>query len=140
FIELCRRDAKPLALLFIDLDGFKRVNDENGHECGDRLLCEVAARLQASIRGSDVAARLGGDEFGMLLFNADPRAAASVAAKLVDTLSQPYEVNARRIEISASIGIAACPDAGQTAEELLRSADRAMYRVKLAGKRGHAVA
>ena len=140
FIELCRRDAKPLALLFIDLDGFKRVNDENGHEYGDRLLCEVAARLQASIRGSDVAARLGGDEFGMLLFNADAHAAASVAAKLVDALSQPYEVNARRIEISASIGIAGCPEAGTSGEALLRSADRAMYKVKLGGKRGHAVA
>lgn len=140
FIELCRRDGQPLALLFIDLDGFKRVNDDYGHECGDRLLCEVAARLQASIRGSDVAARLGGDEFAMLLFNADAQAAASVAAKLVDTLSEPYEVGGRRLEVSASIGIAACPEAGTSAEELLRSADRAMYGVKLAGKRGHAVA
>jgi diguanylate cyclase (GGDEF)-like protein len=139
FIELCRRDGQPLALLFIDLDGFKRVNDEHGHEVGDRLLCAVAARLHASIRGSDVAARLGGDEFGMLLFDADAQAAARVAAKLVDTLSEPYELKQHRVEISASIGIAVFPEAGETAEELLRRADRAMYKVKVGGKRGHAL-
>jgi diguanylate cyclase (GGDEF)-like protein len=139
FLELCRRERQPVALLFIDLDGFKRVNDAHGHELGDRLLCAVAARLSASIRGSDIAARLGGDEFGMLLFNADGQSAARVAAKLVDALSEPYQINQHRIEISASIGIAVCPEGGASAEELLRSADRAMYKVKLGGKRGHAL-
>ncbi len=75
----------------------------------------------------------------MLLFNADGQSAARVAAKLVDALSEPYEINQRRIEISASIGIAICPDGGASAEELLHSADRAMYKVKLGGKRGHAL-
>ena len=139
FIELCRRERSPLALLFIDLDRFKRVNDERGHEVGDRLLCAVAARLRAAIRGSDVAARLGGDEFGMLLVHADEQAAARVATKLVDALSQPYDLSSERVEISASIGIAVCPDGGRTAEELLRHADQAMYKVKLGGKRGHAL-
>ena len=139
-LELCKRERTQLSVLFIDLDSFKRVNDEHGHDVGDRLLIAVATRLRGAVRGSDVAARLGGDEFAVLLVNASVTVAADVAAKLVDSLSEPYQLNPPTIEISASIGVAGFPESGASAEELLKRADEAMYKVKLGGKRGHAVA
>jgi diguanylate cyclase (GGDEF)-like protein len=139
-LELCKRNGTRLAVLFIDLDGFKRVNDLHGHEAGDRLLCAVAARLDGAVRGSDVAARLGGDEFAVLLVDASSALAAGVAAKLVDALAAPYDVPPRALEISASIGVAGYPESGLTVEAVLKRADEAMYEAKLAGKRGHAVA
>jgi diguanylate cyclase (GGDEF)-like protein len=138
-IELCRREGSQLSVLFIDLDGFKRVNDRYGHEMGDRLLRAVAARLHNAIRGSDIAARLGGDEFAVLLMHAGARLAAGVAEKLVDSLSAPYELGAETLQVSASIGVAAFPEPAGSAEQLLRRADEAMYRAKLAGKQRHAV-
>jgi diguanylate cyclase (GGDEF)-like protein len=139
YVELCQRDGKALSVLFIDLDGFKRINDQFGHETGDQLLCAVAVRLKNAVRGSDVAARLGGDEFGMLLMDAQAGPATAIAAKLVDSLSAPYDVQSRRLEVSASIGVAAYPQAGVTADDLIKGADEAMYKVKLAGRRGYAV-
>jgi diguanylate cyclase (GGDEF)-like protein len=139
-LELCKREHSQLSVLFIDLDGFKRVNDQYGHDAGDRLLIAVATRLRGAVRGSDVAARLGGDEFAVLLVNAAVTVAADVAAKLVDSLSEPYQLADRTIEISASIGVAGFPESGASAEALLKRADEAMYKVKLGGKRGHAVA
>ena len=144
-LALCRRENTKLALLFVDLDGFKRVNDENGHEAGDRLLCAVAERLTRAVRGSDVVARLGGDEFAVLLVRAGRETAAEVAAKLVDSLSAPYTLERGMappliLEISASIGVAGFPESGASADELLKRADEAMYKVKFAGKRGHALA
>jgi len=139
-LELCKRERSQLSVLFIDLDHFKRVNDEHGHDVGDRLLIAVATRLRGAVRGSDVAARLGGDEFAVLLVNAPVTVAADVASKLVDSLSEPYQLQPRSIEISASIGVAGYPESGTTAEELLKRADQAMYKVKVDGKRGHAIA
>jgi diguanylate cyclase (GGDEF)-like protein len=139
-LELCKRERTQLSVLFIDLDGFKHVNDQHGHDAGDRLLIAVATRLRGAVRGSDVAARLGGDEFAVLLVNAAVTVAAEVAAKLVDSLSEPYQLAPQKIEISASIGVAGYPESGSSAEELLKRADEAMYKVKLGGKRGHAVA
>ena len=139
-VALCRREGTKLALLFVDLDGFKRVNDQHGHEAGDRLLCAVADRLKSAVRGSDVVARLGGDEFAVLLVRTGLETAAEVAAKLVDSLSAPYSIPPHTLEISASIGVAGYPDSGADAEQLLKRADEAMYKVKFAGKRGHAVA
>jgi diguanylate cyclase (GGDEF)-like protein len=143
-IERCKREKTRLAVMFIDLDNFKRVNDEHGHDAGDRLLVAVATRLRSAVRGSDVAARIGGDEFAVLLVNAAAPMAAEVAAKLVDTLSEPYGwdagMAALRVEISASIGVAGYPESGTVAEQLLKRADEAMYKVKLGGKRGHALA
>ena len=138
-IELCKRERTQSSILFIDLDGFKRVNDQHGHAAGDQLLCAVAARLRNAVRGSDVAARLGGDEFALLLVHAGVEMSAGIAAKLVDSLSAPYELGAHSAEISASIGIAGFPESGSTAQEILQRADEAMYRAKLAGKHGHAV-
>ena len=139
-VEICKRAGGKLAVLFVDIDGFKRVNDLHGHEAGDRLLCAIAERLQAAVRGSDIAARLGGDEFAVLLVDADAAAGGAVAAKLVDALAAPYPLGALALSVSASIGVAVFPEGGTSADELLRRADEAMYRAKLAGKRRHAVA
>jgi diguanylate cyclase (GGDEF)-like protein len=138
-VELCKRERTQSSMLFIDLDGFKRVNDQHGHATGDQLLRAVAARLSSAVRGSDVAARLGGDEFALLLVHTGVALAAGIAAKLVDSLSAPYELGTHTVGVSASIGVAGFPDSGSTAEEILKRADEAMYRAKLAGKHGHAV-
>ncbi len=126
------REIGPLALLAIDLDNFKPVNDEQGHACGDQLLKTVATRIQQSIRANDVAARTGGDEFLVLLAHADEAVAVELGRRLLAALRQPYE--GVRAEVSASIGIAVYPHAGQTLTRLLESADRALYEAKRAGR------
>jgi len=137
-VELCKRTGGRLSVLFIDLDGFKQVNDLHGHETGDALLCEVAARLKGALRASDLAARVGGDEFAVLLEGADHGAAAAIAAKLDEVLAAPHAIGGRSLAVPASIGAASCPDSGGSAEELMRLADAAMYRTKMAGKRRRA--
>jgi diguanylate cyclase (GGDEF)-like protein len=134
-IALCRRTGSPLAVLYIDLDGFKIVNDHHGHAVGDELLRAVAARLKSGLRSSDVAARLGGDEFAALLFETSAQAAGAVASKLIDSISQPYQLGAHEVTLSASIGVAGYPESGTNCEQLLQRADEAMYRAKVAGKR-----
>jgi diguanylate cyclase (GGDEF)-like protein len=133
-VELCKRRGAPVSILFIDLDGFKQVNDAFGHDTGDRLLCDAAARLKGSLRASDLASRVGGDEFAVLLTGAGSEDAGGTAAKLAEVLSAPYEIERRSVKISASIGVAGCPESGGSAEELMRRADEAMYRVKSDGK------
>jgi len=128
--ELCKRTQAPFSILFIDLDGFKSVNDAYGHDVGDELLRAVAARLKSTLRASDLAARVGGDEFAVLLEGAGGEAATAAAAKLAEVLSAPYEAGAGSLKISASIGVASRPESGTSAEELLRNADDAMYRMK----------
>lgn len=139
-LDMSKRDGSELSLLFIDLDGFKNVNDQHGHDIGDRLLCEVANRLRSTLRASDTAARFGGDEFAALLPRTDAGAAAQVASKLVDNISAPYKIGNAFLEISASIGISNFPRSARDIEELLKRADDAMYRVKSGGKRGYAMA
>ena len=139
-IAFCRRQKGSLAVLFADLDGFKEVNDRQGHATGDEVLRTVAGRLAASIRESDVAARLGGDEFAVLLAGADWEAAANIAAKLAEALQRPYAVRAGYAKLSASIGVAVFPDLGGSGEELLKLADQAMYQAKQSGGRGYALA
>jgi len=134
-LAICSRTEAPLAVLYVDLDGFKAVNDTYGHATGDELLRAVAARLKNGIRSSDLAARLGGDEFAIVLVNAGMTAAATVAGKLEDSISMPYPIGPLTIEISASIGIAAYPDSGTSSEALLHSADRTMYKAKSGRKR-----
>jgi diguanylate cyclase (GGDEF)-like protein len=129
-----------LAIVYIDLDGFKHVNDFHGHAAGDEVLCAVATRLKNSIRESDLAARLGGDEFALILLHAGLEAAHVVAAKLIDSLSASYSVGPLTLAMSASIGIAAYPESGTTSGALSRCADQAMYKAKAAGKRRYAVA
>jgi diguanylate cyclase (GGDEF)-like protein len=139
-LAICRRTNEDLAIVYIDLDGFKPVNDRHGHAAGDEVLCMVAARLKSSIRESDLAARLGGDEFGLILVNTGLEAAQVLAHTLMDSLSLPYSIGSLKLEISASIGIACYPESGTAREALSLRADEAMYKAKAAGKRRYAVA
>ena len=125
------------SLMFIDLDGFKPVNDAFGHHLGDRLLREVALRLREQLRSQDTLARIGGDEFVLLVRLTEPDDAPQVAARQVSLLSKPFRVDEHDLQISASVGIALFPGNGLTAEELLMNADAAMYHAKGAGKNGY---
>lgn len=139
-LTLCHRSKSYLSVLYIDLDGFKIINDRHGHAAGDRILRTVAERLKAGIRESDVAARLGGDEFAVLLVNAAMEEAVAVASKLIDSLSVSYVLDELTVDISASIGVAEFPSSGTTSTALLHCADGAMYEAKALGKRRVAVA
>ncbi len=139
-LAACQRERTGLAVLYVDLDGFKSVNDRYGHAVGDDLLCAVASRLKNAIRGSDLVARLGGDEFIVLLIGVEPNGAQAVAHNLVDIISRPFALGALTLQISASIGVAAYPSAGDSIPLLLSRADAAMYKAKKAGKQQTAVA
>ncbi|MBM9887950.1 MULTISPECIES: sensor domain-containing diguanylate cyclase [Deefgea] len=135
----CQQSARSgdgFALLFLDLDHFKEVNDLYGHEAGDLLLSEVARRLQALVRASDTVARLGGDEFVLLLRGVSPGVESEqIGCSILQSIAQPYQLSsALRVEISASIGFAYYPQDGLDEVGLLRHADRAMYRAKNAGR------
>ena len=119
----------------MDLDGFKQVNDVHGHDAGDALLVEVATRLRAHLRGSDMVARLGGDEFLVVLEEMhDPAPAEIVARKLLGEMVRPFGAAGREQRLSASIGISVFPDDAADAAALMKNADTAMYRAKEAGK------
>lgn len=129
--------GSPFALLFLDLDRFKIINDSLGHQVGDRLLIAVAQRLRLSVRPSDLVARLGGDEFAILAESVEgPRGAEELAARIHRMLAQPFVLAENQIFASVSIGIVANAHRGGVAEELLRNADIAMYRSKRAGRAG----
>ncbi|MES2682480.1 MAG: diguanylate cyclase [Pseudomonadota bacterium] len=132
---LAQRHSRSMAVCFVDLDGFKHVNDLHGHATGDRLLKAVAATLQDTVRGGDTIARVGGDEFAVLLTQPrDADEAARVAQRMVQRVAALTKIDGQAIEIGASIGIALHPQHGVDCEQLLASADRAMYRAKGAGK------
>lgn len=128
------RTGLPLCLLYIDLDGFKDVNDRLGHPAGDQLLQQVAARISCCVRETDTVARPGGDEFTVILTDVtDPAHIDTIAAKIIGELGRPFTLAAGDVNISASIGIALCPKNGQTPDELVQNADDAMYASKNAG-------
>lgn len=130
-----KRDARRLAVIFIDMDNFKPINDTLGHAVGDRLLQQIASRLRTSLRESDTVARIGGDEFVVLLRNVtDGPDAQAVADKLREVLIQPFVVDSHTLVVGASIGVALYPDHGSEALELFRHADEAMYRAKRDGR------
>jgi diguanylate cyclase (GGDEF)-like protein/PAS domain S-box-containing protein len=134
-INLARRNEAMVAVMLIDLDGFKAVNDRFGHLMGDYVLRTVAKRLRDCVRESDTIARLGGDEFVVLLSGQrSPEDSSVVAEKILGALTDPVAAGGRRFEIGASIGISVFPRDGASAEQLLKHADTAMYRVKEAGK------
>ena len=134
-VALFQRRRSRLALMFIDLDGFKPVNDRHGHEAGDQLLQQVAARLGECFRKADMVARYGGDEFVVLLPDVrDTEAATTLADKVIARLAQPYRINDRAVSIGASIGIAFLPDDAEDMESLIAQADAAMYDAKRAGR------
>ncbi|MDZ3991555.1 putative signaling protein [Pseudomonas sp. Teo4] len=125
------------ALMFIDLDGFKPVNDAFGHHVGDQLLKEVATRLRGHLHSQDTLARIGGDEFVLLVELQEPDDAMGVAVKQVNLMSRPFRVAEHDLQLSASLGIVLYPGNGQDQHELLRNADAAMYHAKSAGKNGY---
>ena len=128
------RQGASAALVFIDLDHFKAVNDQWGHAAGDELLAAVADRIRAAIRRGDTAARLGGDEFAVFLEGADALAAETVAWKVLRSLERPFVIAGRIQQITASIGIAVYPDDGVDLTALLHRADAAMYAAKAGGR------
>lgn len=132
-----KRHGDHLAVLFLDLDQFKVVNDTLGHAAGDRLLIEIAGRLQRSVRESDTVARVGGDEFTFLLPGIDrAEDAARTAQKILEAISRPLEIDGHLLYVTTSIGISLYPADGEEAEALLSSADIAMYRAKDLGRNG----
>ncbi len=134
-LSLSQRALRPLAVLFVDLDDFKTINDSLGHGDGDAILREVAERLRGGLRGGDTLARMGGDEFAVLV--EDPPAATaptSVAERLAETLVPPFTIGGKELFVRASIGISVLMTRDQTADELLRNADVAMYMAKRKGK------
>ena len=136
-IARCHRPGRRFAVMFLDLDRFKVINDSLGHESGDALLKVIAARLRASLRTSDVVARFGGDEFVLLVEDVNDRAAVEVVTRnLLAAVLQPVQIAGQEWRITASIGIALCPDDSQEAETLLKHADLAMYHAKEQGKNG----
>ncbi len=134
-VQTAKRYQKQFAVLFIDLDGFKEINDRMGHEAGDRLLKEIAARLKNNLRAADVAARMGGDEFVLLMEEVtDSASVATVARKINDGIAQPFIIHGLEQRITASIGISLYPNDGQDGQTLLTRADQAMYAAKAKGK------
>jgi diguanylate cyclase (GGDEF)-like protein/PAS domain S-box-containing protein len=134
-----RRSGAAFALLLLDLDGFKEINDAFGHHVGDELLRHVAMRLNGALRESDTVARLGGDEFAVLLPGTDSAGASATARKVLQGLERPFDVGGRQLNVAGSIGIAAHPDHGMTSATLLQHADVAMYDAKrrAVGGRGY---
>ena len=139
-LSQARRIKCTVALMFIDLDGFKVVNDMFGHAMGDHVLQEVGRRLQAVTRESDTAARMGGDEFTVILYNIqDSEKASDVAQKIIEAINQPIEFEGKSCNVGASIGIALYPSCAEAINDLVKAADSAMYHAKAGGKNDYYV-
>ncbi len=135
-IRVAKRDSRQFALLFLDLDKFKRANDTLGHSAGDELLQAVAARIQHQVRESDTVARIGGDEFTVILRNITRRENAEIVArKIIAALAMPFQLGSQKqsVDIGTSIGIAVYPADAQDADALVKAADAAMYSAKQTG-------
>jgi len=134
-LSSARRHRNTIGVLYLDLDGFKDINNTFGHATGDALLKEVAKRLLASVREEDTVARAGGDEFIIALSQVtDAAHAASVASKAIEAVSRPYEIDGKTVRVTASAGIALYPLHGDDADALMKRADAALYAAKKAGK------
>jgi two-component system, cell cycle response regulator len=134
-IAHARRNKSAMAVVYLDLDGFKQVNDTLGHGAGDTLLKMVAGRLEATVRQEDTVARLGGDEFMIALWHiSGTDEATMVVLKVIEAVSQPYCIEGNTVSITASAGVASYPTHGEDADTLMKSADQALYEAKRAGK------
>ena len=139
-LQLADRSLRNVAVLYLDLDRFKTVNDTRGHTVGDKLLAEVSVRLRASVRDIDTVARMGGDEFAIIQPLIEQATAASqLAIRLVEVVSAPYLIDGHLCTIGVSVGIALYPENARTADELLRNADTALYRAKKDGRGTHRI-
>lgn len=139
-MAFAQRHGKKVALIYLDLDHFKHINDSLGHEVGDKLLQSVAKRLQACVRHSDTVSRHGGDEFVVLLPEVDDvQGAVLIAEKLIETVAKPHLIGKHRLHVTLSIGISLYPEAGKDAEELIKNADIAMYNAKKSGRNKYQV-
>ncbi|WP_051229176.1 putative bifunctional diguanylate cyclase/phosphodiesterase [Paludibacterium yongneupense] len=137
-LQRAQRNNRHVALIYIDLDHFKTINDTLGHDCGDKILIEVAQRLRHVVRSKDVVARLGGDEFTVVIDDLDEiENCGLIAGKMLEQLKQPYLAQGRELMLSASIGIALYPDNCQDSDQLMLAADLAMYRAKNGGRNAY---
>lgn len=133
-LNMAKRNSSSFALMYLDLDGFKNVNDTLGHDAGDKLLIDVANRLSGALRQSDIASRQGGDEFVVLLPDADRPGAEKAAQKILNEVANPYLIKNQTINVTFSIGIAMYPSDGDDLNVLSKKADEAMYEAKRSGK------
>ncbi|MHB0917592.1 MAG: diguanylate cyclase domain-containing protein [Thiobacillus sp.] len=140
-IAHARRNTSTMAVMFLDLDGFKQINDTLGHDAGDTLLSMVADRLVAAVREEDTVARMGGDEFVIGLWElSHVDAVAALASKVILAVSQPYRIQGRDVRITASVGVGIYPLHGEAVETLMKRADLALYEAKRAGKNNYCIA
>jgi two-component system cell cycle response regulator len=140
-IAHARRNTSLMAVMCLDLDGFKQINDTLGHDAGDALLRLVADRLVAAVREEDTVARLGGDEFVIALWESSHAGAvARLAGKVVQAVSQPYQIQGHDVHITASVGVGMYPTHGEAVETLIKSADLALYEAKRTGKNDYRIA
>jgi len=140
-IAHAHRNKSMMAVMYLDLDGFKQINDTLGHDAGDTLLRMVADRLVAAVRQEDTVARLGGDEFVIALWESNHTdGVAKLASKVMQAVSQPYRIQGRDVNITASIGVGIYPTHGEEVETLMKSADLALYDAKRAGKNDFRIA
>jgi diguanylate cyclase (GGDEF)-like protein len=131
----CERNDNKIAVLFLDIDNFKQVNDSLGHDAGDELLIQVAKTLKHIVRDADIVARVGGDEFAILLINPrDSQVAATVAKKIINDVAEPFPIFSNDVTARMSIGISIYPDNGHNATQLTKAADTAMYHAKASGR------
>jgi len=136
-----KRNSSAMAVVFLDLDGFKQINDTLGHGVGDTLLKMVAERLVAAVREEDTVARLGGDEFIIALWHiSGVDYAATAASRAIEAVSQPYEIEGNAVSITVSAGVSIYPDHGEDADALIKSSDLALYEAKAAGKNAYRIA
>jgi len=135
-----RRNSSAMAVIYLDLDGFKQVNDTLGHGSGDALLKMVAGRLLSTVREEDTVARVGGDEFILALWHVSGiKYAASVASRAIEALSQPYSIEGATVNITTSAGVSIYPEHGEDADTLMKKADLALYKAKQSGKNAYRI-
>lgn len=140
-IAHARRNKRFMAVMYLDLDGFKQINDTLGHDTGDTLLSMVAARLVAAVRQEDTVARLGGDEFVIALWElSHGDGVAKLVSKVIQAVSQPYSIQGRGVSMTVSVGVGIYPTHGEEVETLMKSADLALYEAKRTGKNDYRIA
>ena len=132
-LNLAEREKKELSILFLDLSGFKKVNDVHGHLVGDKVLKVTASRITECLRANDLACRFGGDEFLVLVYDCSKEDAKNLARRLIEAIEEPIELKETALTVSAEVGISSFPEDGNSVSELVRKADEALYRAKRHG-------